>query len=737
MGVIYHRTAQQFHLCNRQISYVIGVCPDGEVGHLYFGKRIHEDQVIAMNQTKGIRPLCCNREEDEVYTKELALLEYPAFGNGDFRSPSYEVQQENGSRVTNLVYVRHEIYSGKKGIPGLPASYVNEDGEATTLEIRCLDEVAGLEVTLFYTVWENDPVISRYAKYRNVGSNNLVINKAYSACLDLYDNEYEWMQFEGAWGRERSPKIRDLSAGVTSIESARGHSSANYNPFVIIKRKNTDETQGEAIGMHLVYSGNFRAQAQSDTYGRLRVSMGINPRWFAWPLASGEEFYTPEVLLEYTHSGLNDLSQTIHRFLNHQMVRSPYKGKARPILLNNWEATEMDFTEESILRIAKKGKEAGVELFVLDDGWFGKRNDDYAGLGDWFVNTEKLPAGIKGLSEKINDLGLKFGLWIEPEMVNEDSDLYRAHPDWVLAEPNRPRSLGRHQMVLDYSKPEVLDAIYDMLYKVISDASISYIKWDMNRSITECYSQGVAAELQGTVYHKYIMGVYRLYERLIAAFPEILFESCASGGARFDAGMLYYAPQAWCSDDTDGHERVKIQYGTSYGYPIVSMGAHVSASPNLQTGRSIDIDDRANIACFGTFGYELDLNEISDEEFAKVQEQIRFMKEYREVIQYGNLYRLQSPFEKNVAAWMVVSADQNTAVVVTYKTLKTPNMGIEYIRLQGLNPDVKYSINDGKATYGDYLMEVGIPTQEEGEFWYTSDGDFSTRRYILKSEVTK
>ncbi len=737
MGVIFHKTAQQFHLFNNKISYVIGICPDGEVGHLYFGKRIHENQILANEQTRGIRPLCCNRKENEDYTKELALLEYPAFGNGDFRSPAYEVQQDNGSRVTNLVYVSHNIYPGKKRIPGLPASYVNVETEATTLELRCLDEVAGMDVTLFYTIWENYPVISRYAKIHNVGKTTFVINKASSVCLDFYDNEYEWMQFEGAWGRERYPKVRNLSAGSSSIESMRGHSSASYNPFVIVKRKNTDEHMGEAIGIHLVYSGNFRAKAESDMYGKLRVTMGINPRWFAWPLAPGDEFYTPEALLEFTQNGLNDLSQTIHSFLNHQMVRSPYKGKGRPILLNNWEATEMDFDEEKILRIARKGKEAGVELFVLDDGWFGKRNDDYAGLGDWFVNTDKLPEGIKGLSEKVNALGLQFGLWIEPEMVNEDSDLYRAHPDWVLAAPNRPRSLGRHQMVLDYSKPEVVDAIYDMLYQVISTASISYIKWDMNRSITECYSQGAPATEQGTIYHKYIKGVYSLYERLIAAFPEILFESCASGGARFDAGMLYYAPQAWCSDDTDGHERVKIQYGTSYGYPIASMGAHVSASPNLQTGRDIAIDDRANIACFGTFGYELDLNEISEEEFQKVKEQIVFMKEYRELFQYGNLYRLQSPFEKNISAWMVVSEDRKDAIVVTYKTLKTPNVGIDRIKLQGLNPDGKYRINGGQTTYGDYLMEVGIPTQDGEESWFYSDGDFSSRRYILKSEVTK
>ncbi|MBE5908491.1 MAG: alpha-galactosidase [Lachnospiraceae bacterium] len=734
MGIIFHEEEKQFHLYNDYISYVIGICPDGEVGHLYYGKRIHEKQIVKAYQTRGVRALCCNRKEDENYTKEMAQLEYPAFGNGDFRTPAYEILQENGSRVTNLVYAGHRIYSGKKGIPGLPASYVEKDSDATTLEIVCEDAVAGIRVTLFYTIWEHRPVVCRHARLENMGKEMLDVRRALSLCLDLPDAEYSWMQFQGAWARERYPMERDLSAGITEIESMRGHSSANANPFVIIKRKDTNEVQGEAMGFHLVYSGNFVARAQADTYGKLRFVMGLNPQWFSWKLSSGEVFDTPEAILTYSAKGLNDLSQNIHAFLNDHMVRSPYKNKPRPILLNNWEATEMNFDEEKILNIARKGKEAGVELFVLDDGWFGARNDDYAGLGDWFVNANKLPDGIYGLSKKINDMGLQFGLWIEPEMVNEDSELYRAHPDWVLGAPNRPRTLGRHQMVLDYSKPEVVDCIYKQLYDVISNASIHYIKWDMNRSITECYSLGVAPEEQGKVYHKYILGVYSLYERLMKAFPEILFESCASGGARFDAGMLYYAPQAWCSDDTDGHERVKIQYGTSYGYPISSIGAHVSAAPNQQTGRFVTIDDRANIACFGTFGYELDLNEISDEEFARVQKQIRFMKEYREVFQYGKLYRLQSPFTKDTAAWMVVSKDRELALLGLYRGCKTPNVGIDLVRMQGLDPEASYTVNGSGDFYGDYLMEHGIPTIDTEGDWFHENEDFSTELFVIHKQ---
>ncbi len=737
MGIKFYETEKQFHLFNDKISYVIGICLDGEIGQLYFGNKINENQIVLGHQSSGVRPLCCNTKEDENYTKEMALLEYPAFGNGDFRGPAYEVEQENGSRVTNLIYVNHRIYEGKESIPGLPASYTNNADEATTLELECFDKVASLKVILYYTIWRDYPIICRHAKFINEGKQTMVINRALSMNIDFPDNDYRMIHFEGAWARERVPRERDVRYGISTVESMRGHSSANYNPFVILKRKNTDDFAGEAIGFNFVYSGNFLARTEADPFGKLRFSMGINPGWFAWGLKSMEEFDTPEVIVTYTSNGMNDLSQNLHKFMNNNLVRSAYKNKPRPILLNNWEATEMNFDEEKILNIARKGKEAGVELFVLDDGWFGKRNNDYAGLGDWFANTNKLPEGIKGLSQKINDMGLKFGFWIEPEMVNEDSDLYRAHPDWVLAAPDRKRTLGRHQMVLDFSKKEVVDNIYDQLYKVIDGANISYIKWDMNRSITECFSQGHSANEQGSIYHKYILGVYSLYERMMKAFPEILFESCASGGARFDAGMLYYAPQAWCSDDTDGHERVKIQYGTSFGYPISSIGAHVSASPNLQTGRAVSIHSRANIAYFGTFGYELDLNEISDEEFAEVQKQIEFMKEYRALFQYGTLYRLQSPFEHNTAAWMVVSEDKNTAILTTYKNQKIPNAGFERIKLKGLAKDRIYSVNAKREVYGDHLMEFGIATMENDEIWYESDADYSSRIYVLKANVTK
>jgi alpha-galactosidase len=460
--------------------------------------------------------------------------------------------------------------------------------------------------------------------------------------------------------------------------------------------------------------------------------MGINPDRFTWPLSKGESFETPEVIIAMADHGLNDLSQTYHNLYNNNLVRGKWKNRPRPILNNNWEATFMDFTEESILKIASKAKEAGVELFVLDDGWFGDRNDDFAGLGDWIENPKKLPQGMAALARKVQALGMKFGFWIEPEMVNPDSSLYRRHPEWVLSTPGRKSSLGRHQLVLDFSREEVVDYIYGMLKKVITGAHISYIKWDMNRSLTEVYSAQLSAEEQGMVYHKYVMGVYSLYERLRNDFPEILFESCSSGGNRYDAGMLYYAPQAWCSDNTDAIDRVMIQYGTSFGYPISSIGAHVSASPNQQTGRVTSISTRANVAYFGTFGYELDLNHISDEEFEEVKEQIKFMKENRRLLQFGTFYRLRSPFEKDQAAWMVVSKDKKKAIFGFYCMRSNVNQLPGFIKLAGLKDDYRYTVR-GEEYYGDELMNLGLSLIKLNRNSLTTGQDFVSYVEILEA----
>lgn len=731
MNIIWHNQSKQFHLYNEKISYIIGVNPLGEIGGIYFGKRIHDKEDMSYVVNRFGLPNVTLDPDTESYSMELNLQEYPAFGTTDFGTQAYEIELPNGSRVSSFVYRDHKIFPGKKALNGLPATYANEQ-EAMTLEIVLEDEIAKMTLTLSYTIFADYPVITRHAVFENVGVSSTKLIRALSACLDLPDQDYEWMQFSGAWARERIPETKKISAGSVSIESKRGASSANQNPFVIIKRPHTDDFAGEAIGFSLVYSGNFIAKAEGGSFGRLRFLMGIHPDRFTWLLNAGETFETPEVVIAMTSSGLNDLSRTYHDLYNNHLVRGKWKNEPRPILINNWEATFMDFDEERILTIARRAKEAGVELFVLDDGWFGERNDDYAGLGDWIENPKKLPQGMAGLARKINALGMKFGFWIEPEMVNPNSNLYRRHPEWVLSVPGRKSSLGRHQLVLDFSREEVVEHIYGMLKKVIGGAPISYIKWDMNRSLTEVYSLAMDAGEQGMVYHKYVLGVYSLYERLIRDFPDILFESCSSGGNRYDAGMLYYAPQAWCSDNTDAIDRIRIQYGTSYGYPISSIGAHVSAVPNQQTGRTVPIKTRANVAYFGTFGYELDLNKITEEEFEQVKEQIAFMKEHRSLLQFGTFYRLRSPFESDQAAWIVVSKDKKKAIFGLYCLRSNVNALPGFLKLAGLDPDMVYALGDAEY-YGDELMNLGVTLTKLCQGGLTTGKDFVSYVEVLEA----
>lgn len=732
MNIVWHEKTNHFHLYNDYISYIMYVQPNGEMGQLYFGSKIHDKEDFSYLSYRNFRPMVPGIASDEMFSMELNRQEYPCFGTTDFGTNAYEIECENGIKESSFKYESHTIYKGKNGLEGLPATYADEN-ESMSIDIALFDSVSNVRLVLTYTIFDKVAVIARSARFTNCGLKQVILNKALSACLDLPDQEYEWMQFSGAWSRERKPIVRKIESGIVSIESKRGGSSSNQNPFVIVKRPNTDEFSGEAIGMSFVYSGNFIALADADTYGRLRLLMGIHPDTFRWPLDANASFVTPEVIIVHSDNGLNELSQSLHSLYNNNLIRGKWKNSKKPILLNNWEATFMDFDEDKILKIAKKAKEAGVELFVLDDGWFGKRNDDFAGLGDWVENKDKLPNGMRGLAKKVNDLGLEFGFWIEPEMVNADSDLYRAHPEWAFAVPGIDPALGRHQYVLDFSKDEVVDYIYDMLFKVIDGANIAYIKWDMNRALTDVYSSGVAANLQGCVYHKYVLGVYKLYSKLIQAFPDILFESCSSGGSRFDAGMLYYAPQAWCSDNTDGEDRVRIQYGSTYGYPIPSIGSHVSAVPNQQTGRTVSIKYRADVAYFGTFGYELDLNHISEDEFSEVKQQIEFMKEYRELIQYGKFYRLLSPYENDLAAWMVVSDNKKEAIVGVYTMRSMVNTLDGRIRLQGLDENTIYYMGN-KGYYGDELMKVGMVLNAENTPNFTKESDGCSSIIILKTK---
>ena len=739
-NIIFHEKTKTFHLYNKQISYIMCVLENGHLGQLYYGKHIHDKEDFSYLEEKAARPMAsCVFENDRFFSLEHLKQEYPVYGTTDFKHPAVEILQENGSRISDFQYQGYTITPGKPKLAGLPATYTESDDEATTLCIELFDQGTEIKLQLLYTIFEKDGVIARSACFSNEGSQTVHILNAMSLSVDLPDKDYVWMQLSGAWARERHVKNRVLEQGITAIDSMRGHSSHNQNPFVALKRPNTTENEGEVIGLSLIYSGNFRIQAEVDTYDVTRLTAGINPSGFDWKLEPKETFQTPEAVMVFSTAGLNGMSQTFHRLYSRRLARGYWRDRPRPILNNNWEATYFDFTEDRLVEIASKAKECGVELFVLDDGWFGARSNDHAGLGDWVANKERLPYGIKGLSERIEALGMKFGLWFEPEMVNKDSDLYRAHPDWILLTPNRSTSQGRNQYVLDFSRKEVVDCIYNMMHKILSEAKISYIKWDMNRSITECYSAAFPADRQGEIFHRYILGVYDLYERLTSTFPQVLFESCASGGARFDAGLLYYAPQGWASDDSDAVERLKIQYGTSMCYPISSIGSHVSVTPNHQVFRNTPLHTRANTAYFGTFGYELDLNKLTDEEIEEVKEQIAFMKQYRETIQFGTFYRLKSPFEGNETVWMVVSEDQKTAIVGWYRVLNGVNMPFTRVRLQGLNPDYIYeNIQNATENYGDELMNLGLITTDSSSGEVAAGAkpcsDFESRIYLLKAK---
>ncbi len=736
MAIRYHEKTKIFHIFNKEVSYIIHIMENGQLENLYYGKAVRDKEDFTYLHEECIRShmAVCVPEPGTLsmhYTKQ----EYPVYGTGDYRSPALSVRQENGSRIVNFTYRSHEIYGGKKPLTPLPAVYTENDGEAQTLEILLHDSLMDTDLVLSYTIFTEIPVLTRNSRIVQKGNQKIVLERAMSASVEFPDMDYEMVHLSGAWARERYVKNRKLEMGIQAVQSLTGTcSSAEHNPFLALKRPHTTEDQGEVYGFSLVYSGNFLAQTEVSTFDITRVMMGIHPEGFQWELGAGEEFQTPEVVMVYSSQGLNKMSQTYHRLYRKRLMRGVWRDQARPILLNNWEATYFDFNEEKILNIAAKAKEAGVELFVLDDGWFGTRNDDYRGLGDWYVNLEKLPDGISGLSRKVEEMGLKFGLWVELEMVNKDSDLYRAHPDWIIGVPERFESHSRHQHVLDFSRKEVVDYIYAMVSKIIRESSISYIKWDMNRYMTEPYSRGLDASSQGKVMHKYILGVYDLYTRLTTEFPEILFESCASGGARFDPAMLYFAPQTWTSDDTDGSERTKIQYGTSYVYPIVSMGAHVSAVPNHQLYRVTPLSSRANVAYFGTFGYELDLNLLSNKEMEMVKEQIGFMKENRELIQMdGDFYRLRSPFEGNDTAWMVVSQDRKQAIAGFYQKMNKVNASWLRLKLQGLDKERLYDVQCEETiyqAYGDELMYVGIPVDRER--LNKKGGDFASLIYVLK-----
>lgn len=729
MSILYNDHNKRFHLSTEKTSYIIEISEEGYLTHLHWGRKIRNFGSSQLLEVRGRCSFSANPDASKpMRSLDTLPQEYPAYGNTDLRNPAFVVQLENGSTITDFRYVAHEILKGKPTLAGLPSTYVENVDEAETLEITMEDSLIGLKVVLTYTIFQKHNVITRSARFANEGNEKLKILRALSVSVDFNRNDYKFLHLAGSWARERHIEIDNLSTGRKSIDSRRGASSHQHNPFIAILSPEADEDNGEVYGFSLVYSGNFLAEAEIDQYQTTRVSMGINPFDFTWLLEKGEVFQTPEVVMVYSSEGIGDMSRTYHKLYRTRLCRGEFRDKTRPVLVNNWEATYFNFNAEKIEDIARTGKELGIELFVLDDGWFGKRDSDNCSLGDWIVDSNKLPKGLDDLAKRVNHLGLKFGLWFEPEMISPDSDLYRKHPDWCIHVPNRNRSQARSQLILDLSREDVCQYIISAVSDVLKSAPIAYVKWDMNRNMTEVGSALLNAERQRETAHRYMLGLYRVLETITTAFPHVLFESCSGGGGRFDPGMLYYMPQTWTSDDSDAIERLKIQYGTSIVYPTSTMGAHVSAVPNHQVERVTSLKTRADVAMSGNFGYELDLTKFTEEEKKQVSEQIEQYKNIRELVQFGEMYRILSPFEGNDTAWMYVSEDKKEAFVVYVQTLAVPNPAIRNLKLKGLDPNKEYSLETQPDVIfgGDELMYIGLNIPE-------IRGDFKSITWRLKS----
>lgn len=716
MAINFDAQSRIFHLATAHTSYVIGLNEGSQALHLYWGAHLSDPDVWAI---LAPRQMHASFEVESC----IKAFEYPCHGTGDYRTPAARVLNADGNSVTCLTYAGHEIYSGKKPLDGLPAVYCREDSDAETLELRLKDELTGLEVVLNYSVFEEMDVICRSARYENHGDKSLRLLTGAAASVDFFGKDYDFLHLQGAWARERVPERLPVTHGLYSIESRRGASGHQHNPFVALMSKNADEFNGDVYGFSFIYSGSFAATVEGTAYACTRVTIGLNPYSFNWELKPGESFQTPEAAMVYSDKGLNLMSQRYHTLYRTHLCRGKYALAERPILINNWEATYFGFNEEKIVEIARAGKEMGLELFVLDDGWFGKRDTDNCSLGDWVVDKKKLPNGLDHLAKRINELGMKFGLWFEPEMVSPDSDLYRAHPDWCIHVPGRARTQARQQLILDLSRADVCDYIIEAVSSVLRSAPISYVKWDMNRNMTEIGSALLDSEHQGEVEHRYMLGLYRVLETITQSFPDVLFESCSGGGGRFDAGLLYYMPQTWTSDDTDAIERLKIQYSTSMVYPISAIGSHVSAVPNHQTGRTTPMQTRCDVAMSGNFGFELDLSKLSEDDMATAKKAVELCKRIRGTVQQGEFTRLLSPYEGSMTAWQFVRGD---AVILCYfKVLNVPAEPLRRIKMKGLDPDAHYRAEDGTVYSGGALMNMGYPAD-----WRMRD--FESRVILLE-----
>ena len=702
MAIIYNPNSKIFTLHTAHSTYQMKVDTLGYLLHLYYGDRSSGSMDYLLTYAdRGFSGNPYAAGADRTYSLDALPQEFPTLGTGDYRNIALDIKGDNGVEGVNLLYKRHEIRKGKYALNGLPAVWAKEE-EAQTLEIVLADEAAQVEVHLLYGVLEEADVITRSVVIKNVGTGSVTIEKASAACLDFVSGDYDVLRFYGRHAMERNLERTPLGHGTICFGSRRGTSSHQYNPAVILAEHGATEDSGACYGMLMVYSGNFLCEAEKDQFEQTRLLMGLNDELFSYPLAAGETFTVPEVILSYSANGLSELSQQYHKCIRDHVCRSKYVHESRPVLINSWEAAYFDFTGDTIVDLAKEAASLGIDMVVMDDGWFGKRNDDNSSLGDWQVNEQKLGGSLAQLIDRVHEQGVKFGIWIEPEMVNEDSDLYRAHPDWAIQIPGRKPIRSRNQLLLDFSRKEVRDQVFEQICAVLNQGQIDYVKWDMNRSMADVYA--------GNLTYDYVLGVYDFMERLTSRYPDLLLEGCSGGGGRFDAGMLYYSPQIWCSDNTDAINRTRIQYGTSFFYPVSAVGAHVSAVPNHQTGRVTNLNTRGVTAMAGTFGYELNPALLSEEEKQTIREQIQTYKKYERLINEGTYWRLSNPFEDEVSAWMSVSREQDRALVSVVRLVSEANPATVYIRLRGLKPDAVYlEENSGKQYFGAALMAAGIP----------------------------
>ncbi|MBE5815711.1 MAG: alpha-galactosidase [Clostridiales bacterium] len=708
------------HLRNDRVSYLIHILPGGVPMQLYWGKRLNAMEPASLLRHHNI-------PGDGSFSVQGCALdhvpcEYPSFGLGDLRHGAVTVRQEDGTASCDLRFVSAEIDTEKQPLCGLPASY----GKEQTLRLTLRDELLGLKAVLRYTLFDDCDALARSVELINEGTQVLALERAMSLCMTLPTRSWDILTLSGAWSREREMQRRPMLMGECSVSSINGASSLQASPFLAMLSPEATEQQGEVYGFSLVYSGNFYAGAMVDQHRTPRVMLGIDPDGFGWQLEPGQSFQTPEAIAVYSREGLGGMSAQFHTLCAKHIVRGKFADQPRPILLNNWEATYFNFDHEKLMKLATTAARVGVELFVLDDGWFGHRDSDNSSLGDWVVDKRKLPGGLRPLVDDVHSLGLKFGLWFEPEMISPDSDLYRAHPDWAIHIDGRTPIEGRNQLTLDLSRPEVCDYIYNSVAAILAANPIDYVKWDMNRNFSNIGSAGLPASRQRELPHRYMLGLYGILEKLIHRFPDVLFESCASGGGRFDLGMLHYMPQTWCSDNTDAYTRCRIQYSTSLVFPPFAMGSHVSAVPNHQTGRITPLSTRGNIARSGCFGYELDLNKLTEEELTEISGQIAAVKQIRNTLLYGRFYRLLSPYQGNDTAWITVAQDGSEAVFTFERALSVSFCNPPMVCLAGLDADARYRIEETGEVYGgDELMYSGISVP-------LGYGDHTSASFLLK-----